>query len=165
VKQFCTRSFFLITILLLLSSCGFHLRGSFSIPPALQRLSIQPYQPYDPFQRQLRKILISNHVSLLEGNKDKTLTTLSILTQDFSERTIAYGADGQPNRAILQYLVTYQIRDPKNSINAIERRVQVEREITLNPNETLGTDQTRNRLKNDLYLDAAFALARQLSSL
>jgi LPS-assembly lipoprotein len=164
VKQCGYRSFFLITTLLLLTGCGFHLRGNFSIPPALQRLSIQPHQPYDPFQRQLQKILTSNDVHLQERN-NKALTTLSILTQDFSERTIAYGADGQPNRAILQYLVTYQILDPQNTINADERRVQVEREITLNPNETLGTDQTRNHLKNDLYLDAAFALTRQLSSL
>lgn len=165
MKKFGIQAFFLMTFLLVLSSCGFHLRGSFTIPPQLQRLAIRPYQPYDPFQRQLQKILKSNDVYIKEGDLDKNLPSIQLLSQDFSERVIAYGSDGQPNRAILQYLVIYQILDPQNRTSQEERRVQVEREITLNPNATLSTDNERNRLRNDLYSDAAFALVRQLSNL
>jgi LPS-assembly lipoprotein len=157
---------FLAAVMMLLTSCGFHLRGSFSIPPALQTVQIQPHQPYDPFQRQVGKILKSNGVRLSDtALPNKEITTLTILNQQFSERTVAYGSDGQPNRAVLQYIVTYQITDPTQSIAANERSVQVERELTINPEKTLGTDNERQRLKNDLYLEAAFGLTRQLSAL
>jgi len=157
---------FLMAVMMLLSSCGFHLRGSFSIPLALQTLQIQPAQPYDPLQRHLKKILKSNAVHLIETTPpNKDIATITLLNQQFSEQTVAYGSDGQPNRAVLQYTVRYQITDPKQSIAPDERSVQVERELTINPGATLGTDNERQRLKADLYLEAAFALVRQLSAL
>jgi outer membrane lipopolysaccharide assembly protein LptE/RlpB len=55
-----------VSLSLGLTGCGFHLRGDFCIPPPLQILAISPDQPYDNFQRILRRILKDNQVQIIE---------------------------------------------------------------------------------------------------
>jgi LPS-assembly lipoprotein len=162
-----TRFFILLSVLFVLSGCGFHLRGAFSIPPFLHVLNVSPNQPFDPFQRALIRTLKSNKIEVVDISMAKTkgAALLTLFSQAFSERTIAYGSDGQPNRAILELKITYQLTDPQGKVIVSDATVEVERELTLNPNAVLGTQNERNRLQSDLHLDAASQLVRQLSTL
>lgn len=157
--------FHFIIVLSLLAGCGFHLRGTFSIPSSLQTLEVLPNQPYDTFQRALRQLLKSNHVKIIDRSVEETtkIATLTILGQAFSERTIAYGSNGLPNRAALALKINYQLTNPQGKPVGSNTVVEVERELTLNPNAVLGTDNERARLQADLYRDAASQLVRQLS--
>jgi LPS-assembly lipoprotein len=164
-KIFNVKLFHFMIALSLLTGCGFHLRGAFSIPQSLQTLQILPHQPYDVFQRALKQFLKSNNIKIIEQNIDNTLavTALTILSQAFSERPIAYGSNGLPNRAVLELKISYQLTDPKGKLLGNNTVVTVERELMLNPNAILGTDNERSHLYADLYRDAASQLVRQLS--
>ncbi|MBP9764166.1 MAG: hypothetical protein KBD03_02490 [Gammaproteobacteria bacterium] len=157
--------FHFIITLSLLTGCGFHLRGAFSIPPSLQTLQILPNQPYDAFQRALKQFLKSNNIKIVEQNIENTVpvATLTILSQAFSERAIAYGSNGLPNRAVLELKISYQLTDVQGKPLGNNTLVTVERELMLNPNAVLGTDNERSHLQADLYRDAASQLVRQLS--
>lgn len=157
--------FHFIITLSLLTGCGFHLRGAFSIPPSLQTLQILPNQPYDAFQRALKQFLKSNNIKIVEQNIENTVpvATLTILGQAFSERAIAYGSNGLPNRAVLELKISYQLTDVQGKPLGNNTLVTVERELMLNPNAVLGTDNERSHLQADLYRDAASQLVRQLS--
>lgn len=147
-----------------LSGCGFHLRGDLCLPAALQTLSICPDLPFDPFQRILRRSLRDNQVRVVENRNCPTpYNILSLTHQGFSERAIAYGSDVQINRILLQYKVEYQITDPDGNVILDCNVVQVERELTINPNAVLATEHDRLRVQNELYNDAAIQLIRQLS--
>ena len=152
-------------VLSLLTGCGFHLRGAFSIPQSLQTLQILPDQPYDAFQRALKQFLKSNHITLVEQTTEnkKPVTTLTIVSQAFSERAIAYGSNGLPNRAVLELNISYQLSNPQGKLLRDNALVTVERELMLNPNAVLGTDNERSHLQVELYRDAASQLVRQLS--
>lgn len=161
----CYKLFHFIVVLSLLAGCGFHLRGAFSIPTSLQTLQVLPNQPYDTFQRALRQFLKSNNIKIVDNNIAETtkVATLTILEQAFSEKTIAYGSNGLPNRAALTLKIIYQLTNPQGKPVGANTVVSVERELTLNPNFVLGTDNERSRLQADLYRDAASQLVRQLS--
>lgn len=156
---------YFIAILSLLAGCGFQLRGAFSIPSSLQTLQILPYQPYDTFQRTLKQFLKNNEVKIIEQNIDNTVQVakLTILSQGFSERTIAYGSNGLPNRAVLELKISYQLTNAQGKILGNNTLLFVERELMLNPNAVLSTDNERNHLHAELYRDAASQLVRQLS--
>lgn len=157
--------FNLIILFIMLTGCGFHLRGSFTIPQAFRSLRISPNLPFDPFQRALRETLTNNGVVLIPDNdpRAKESATLIILTQAFSERTVAYGSDGQPTRAIIQLKIFYQINGPNGKSFVPDTAIQVEHDLTINPLTFLATENERNRLKNDLITDSASQLVRQLS--
>lgn len=164
-KIFNLKLFHFMIVLSLLTGCGFHLRGTFSIPPSLQTLQILPNQPYDAFQRTLKQFLKSNNIKIVEQNIENTIpvATLTILSQAFSERAIAYGSNGLPNRAVLDLKISYQLTNAQGKPFGSNTLVTVERELMLNPNAVLGTDNERSHLQADLYRDAASQLARQLS--
>jgi len=156
----------LISILLLFSvGCGFQLRGNLLIPTNLQTLQIAPNTPFEPFQRFLRQTLASNGVKILEPSDEeaKNVPVLTILSQSFNERTVGYGPDGQVNRSILQLTVSFQLTDPSGKVLLPPSSVQVERALTVNPNAVLGTQNERERLKTDLYMDAISQMLRQMS--
>lgn len=149
-----------------LAGCGFHLRGDLCIPRPLQVLAISPDLPFDPFQRILRRTLKDNQVQvvgLCSINNECPANVLCIVNQKFSERNIAFGSDVQVNRVLLQFTVEYQITDREGNIIVDCNKLQVERELTINPNAVLGTDHDRQRVQNELYNDAAVQLIRQLS--
>ncbi len=163
MNKFC--NIFLSLILLMLVGCGFHLRGKLLIPSNLQAMQIVPNISYDPFQRFLRQTLKSNDVRIIEPNdpEAKTAVILTILNQSFSERTVGYGADGQTNRTILQFTANFQVSEPNGKVLIPTSTIQVERELTVNPNAVLGTENERERVKQDLYMDATSQMMRQIS--
>ncbi len=165
LKVFNLKLFHFFIVFSLLTGCGFHLRGTFSIPSSLQTLQILPNQPYDPFQRALKQFLKSNNIKIVEQNIESNIrvATLTILSQTFSERAIAYGSNSLPNRAALELKISYQLTDIQGKSLGNNTQVTVERELMLNPNAVLGTDNERSHLQVDLYRDAASQLTRQLS--
>lgn len=163
----CVKTTYFIALLFLMG-CGFHLRGAYPVPDSLKTLQITPQQPYNDFQRALKPLLRGNGIRLVDQNTPdidlKQISTLSLLSETFSEKTISYGSDGQANRAVLQFKVDYQLinNDKPFSNNTT---VIVTRELTIDPNNFLATENERIRLRTDLYLDAASQLIRQLSAL
>lgn len=148
----------IITAFTLLQGCGFHLRGSYVIPPCLKRLQITPNQSTDLFQQVLQRVLMSNGVVF----DAESTSTLTILHQDFQEQALAYAFDGQLKRARLSLAIDYQL-DTKIPGQSIQKQVRVSKELNIDSNNILNTDNERQRLKNDLWAEAATQLVFQLS--
>lgn len=164
-----TLYFFIIVGLTIINGCGFHLRGSYNIPEFLKRLEIIPTQSMDPFQRMLKRVLMSNGIELIQpshlentDSDEQSISTLTILHQDFQEQALAYALDGQLKRARLSLQIEYQL-DTKTPQKSIQGQVRVSRELDIEPNNILSTDHERQRLKNDLSTEAALQLVFQLS--
>lgn len=152
----------LLTVNLL--SCGFQLRGQYAIPSAFQRLKICPDDRFNAFQRILRRNFKLNGICVVDASQTEAVNTLSILHQEFSERSIIYGSDAQVNRALLQFQVKYQILDPNGKTLCPENGLRVERELVVNPNAVLGSETERHQVEEELYQDASVQLIRQLST-
>lgn len=150
---------------LFMQGCGFQLRGQFFIPTALKILKITPNQPSDPFHRALKSILKSNGVQIIDSDHQAPggYSMLTIVNQTLSDRTIAYGSDGQPNRSILELKIQYEVTDITGKL-IVSGTAQVDRELIITPNAILGTENQRTRILSDLSLDAASQVARQLSA-
>ena len=148
-----------------LSGCGFQLRGTLMIPPELQRLHISPEEPFSPFQKQLRLTLKNNGVQIVNGrvSDSQCIAMLTLLQTQITERTIAFGIDGQNNRVMLQLTILYQISTASSHDLIPPTTIQVERELNINPNAVLGTNTERERVLRDLYIDATSQIIRNLS--
>lgn len=151
-------------LLVNLVGCGFQLRGRCPIPTAFQRLKICPNNRLDDFQRILRRNLKLNEVYIIDAGQTEPVNSLSIISQSFSERNIAYGSDAQVNRALLQFQVKYQMLDSNGKTLCPENTLRVERELVVNPNAVLGSETERHQVEEELYQDASIQLIRQLSA-
>lgn len=154
-----------MVILLLLTGCGFQLRGTFNIAPELRVLKIEPDQPYDPFQRNLRQAFKANCVTVLDWcDNNNNASILKLSNVNFTERTVAYGSDVQVNRVTLQFSFSYQVVNAAGLVIVPCNTVDVERDLTINPYAVLGTENERASVKTELYNDATDQLIRQLSN-
>lgn len=153
-------SFFLLSLL----GCGFHLRGDYPLPQEFRIIRILPDNAYDPLFVHLRYSLKNAGARILIAPcETEQPALLTVLSQGFTERTTAYGPDVQINRATLQFTLTYQITDANGKMLIPPSTIQVERELTVNPNAVLGTEFERQRVKDELYNDATLQLIRQIS--
>jgi LPS-assembly lipoprotein len=148
-----------------LIGCGFHLRGQFTLPKELTFLKIANSDKADPFQRILKRTLKSNGVQILPLDAAIPTSIFTITEQTFTERNIAYGSDVQVNRVLLQFNLKYQISNHQGRELHPYGTIVVERELTVNPNAILGTEDERGRVHTELYTDASVQLIRQLSVL
>lgn len=147
--------------------CGFHLRGNFDIPEAFRTLIICPDDPFEPFQRVLRQTFKRHCITVVEtppcGMKPK-FSTLVLSPIIFEDRNVGYGTDVQVNRATIVLTFAYEIDDPCGKVLLPKTTIQVERDLTVNTNAILGTENERNKIKAELYNDAVSQLMRQLSN-
>jgi outer membrane lipopolysaccharide assembly protein LptE/RlpB len=67
----------LLSLALLLSACGFHLRNASELPPQLHTIYYQPENPYDPVASELKDVLNSLNIKLV-SSPSQALYTLSI---------------------------------------------------------------------------------------
>lgn len=161
------KRFILVTLLFsTLLGCGFHLRGAYTISSEFKNLRLQPSTPFDPFQKLLRRALKTNEINIIEEDTNPAIKAcvLVILNQNFSEQITAYGSDGQANRAMLRFQMTYQLLNSDGTLIVDNGQIQVQRELSINPNALLSTENERSRIKNELCSDAALQFMRQLSA-
>ncbi len=71
----------------LLSACGFHLRGDYSIPEELDTMSLTSYDQYSSFTRMVRAQLRMSEVKVVPPAAN--VANLHLIGEGVSERTLS----------------------------------------------------------------------------
>lgn len=95
----------LLTVCLLLTGCGFHLRQPAHLPAAMQRTYIADSGSNTELVRELRRNLLTPATSVTDDANSAT-ATLNILNGRHFQRVLSVSSNGQP----LEYQVAYQVR-------------------------------------------------------
>ncbi len=154
---------------MLISGCGFSLRGSQALPESLTQVAITAPSQYSPLSRALAKRLpvyqltsiINPTASSLE---EKTLETVVIQLQpeQFERRLLSVFSTGQVAEYELIYTVKYQVLFPNKL--PIPNVLTVAREYQDDPDQILAKSRELNLILNELRREAADRLIRLLSS-
>lgn len=81
------RHIFLALLTLSLTACGFHLRGDYDVPEALDKLSVSSYDQYSQFTRIVKNRLRLNEIEIVEPAKD--IPNLYLVSETISSRTLS----------------------------------------------------------------------------
>jgi LPS-assembly lipoprotein len=143
---------------LLLAGCGYHLRGHAPLPPQLQALNLQSSAPYSQLSKQLRRSLRNRGAHLTQAAP----ITLRILTQDMSDRIVSIGLSTITRQKIFTLLIQYQLEDPKGNIIHPQQNVQVQKFVTFDSNQILGSTTQEELIISELNQEAVNQLIEQL---
>jgi len=146
----------LLTSIVVLSSCGFRLQGSYQLPDQLQQMQLQAPQ-FSEFAEQAKDRFTQAGIELVEQSG---VYQVEIVDDTLTRRTLSLSASGQVAEYELIYKVNYLLRDPQGRSAALE--VEVFRDYQDDPNFALAKTRERQIIVAKMREQAAQQLLRQV---
>jgi LPS-assembly lipoprotein len=152
----------IFSLTILLTSCGFHLRGDTEMPMHLRTLAVMPDNPYEPLQRNIRRALRQADVEIVQSPTG--VYSLNIDSAALTRSVMIIGTDGQAKQEELIYTLVYTIKPPKGEPMK-SQTIKVQRILNVDYNRTLGQNLEENTLVNEMQFEVTAQLMRRLSVL
>ena len=92
----------LLILLILLSSCGYSMRGSIDIPESIKEVSIVS-DNYSNIFNMLSRSLENSNIKITQNN-DKSLFRIVILNESFNRRQLTISTTGRVNELSLIHI-------------------------------------------------------------
>lgn len=140
---------FLLCFVLMLTSCGFHLRKSSWVPTPLQNIEFHSHTPYAPLELALKRRLLT-HAE--QSAQSTSAVVLEIIKSESQERPRAISGDKRLEEIEIIYQVTFQVRQPDNKILIAPTTLSRSESMLYNRNFALGKQYERQELEQELAL-------------
>lgn len=157
------RNYYLPLLLaLLLSACGFHLRGVIDIPKWLNNVAV--------ISKDGNKDLVSKLKTQLEGykidvNPEPALAKywLIINRSTINQQIVSIGASTNPRQYQLIMTTEFMLQTPKGQIIKAPSMVSVTRQLTVNNDRILGSNQEQAILIGEMNQDTVIQIINKIS--
>ena len=151
-----------VLAVLLLSSCGFQLRGSATLP--FEVLYVQA-PPGSLFATQLRRIIGSGTNTRITTDQVQADATLNVLSELREKEIVSLSAGGRVREFQLRYRVSYQLYDKAKSPLAPTAEILLRRDFSFNDQDQLSKESEEALLFRDMQTDAVQQLLRRLQAI
>lgn len=145
---------------LLLSACGFQLRGLAQL--SFHNIYIQGSTL--SMSKELKKSLETNGVKVVTDSEDAELM-LELLSEETDKRILSIGGDGKVSEYALSYQVSFRTRAATNPLWGEVQTVQTSRNFSYNDANLLGKADEEAMLISDMHKDAMRELLRRLTAI
>lgn len=146
---------------LLLSGCGFQLRGAATLP--FDTLYVQAPQS-SLFATQLRRVIGSGSRTKITNNPAEADATLQVLNELREKEILSLSAGGRVSELQLRYRVQYQVYAKNKSLIAPPAEIVLRRDYSFNDQQQLPKESEEALLYRDMQIDAAQQLVRRLQA-
>jgi len=148
-----------IFIALLLSACGYHLRGAMDLPSEMKSVYIEGAS--DPLREQFRKALESSNVQLVTSRATAG-TVIKVSNEENLKRALSLSSSGYANQFGLEYRLNYEITDKNDKPLVKSQPVDIKREYFNNQQLILGKDNEETVIRNEMYQQAVRTIINQV---
>jgi len=147
---------------LLLTACGFHLRGDVNFPPDVSSVYIQADDRYSPFYRELVAMIQKNG---LQTSRDPTNAdaTIRVLHDETDRRALTVSARNVPREFDIYYDVTCSVSVHGNQI-VDRQRFLLTRDYTYDETRVMGKANEESVLTAALAKDLVGLLMQTISA-
>lgn len=145
----------------LLSACGFHLRGDYSIPEELGTLSLTSYDQYSTFTRMMKSQLRTNEVNVVPPSED--VPNLHIIGEGVGERNLSLYQNTTAAEKELTFTATYRVTIPDVGDKTFS--TSVSRSYLENPLTALAKSVERDMIEDEMRQFATGQIIRQMARL
>lgn len=153
--------FIMLTAALLLSACGFHLRGQATLP--FSTLYVQA-APTSPFALQLKRAVQSGSATKVINRPEQAEAVLQILNELQEKRILSLGDGGRVREFQLIYRVFFRLTDEKNREHIPASEIILKRDYSFNDEQALSKEAEEALLYRDMRNDAVQQLVRRLQA-
>jgi LPS-assembly lipoprotein len=155
---------FFILMLISITSCGYHLRGSIPLAPSLHHLYLETKDPYGQLSRYLKQFLKVSNVTLTDKPEDAS-AVLVIVQETTSQVLLGISGTQQTRQYNLILTVTFQITDPLGkSLTPIQSMTET-RSFTIKSDQILAGSNEASNLYNQMRQAIVYDIMARLGSI
>jgi LPS-assembly lipoprotein len=149
--------------LLLLSACGFVLRGEANLAAALQRVHVQTADPFSPLKRDLDAALARSGAKVEDKSGDGIAEiTLSNVSHAPVVRSV--GATAFVNEFSMVYHVELAIADGAGKSLQPTQVIEHSRTFTFDQSQAIGTNVEQDEIKKEMEREMVQTLMRKIEA-
>ena len=145
---------------LLVSSCGFRLRGAIDLPPEMKNIWVDGISVQGPFVNSFRKSLESAGGSI-SRDRNTAGMILNVLEERMERREISLTQTGKANEFELTYTLKYELLKPEGDSLVPEQTIVVIRDYFNEQLNVIGKSQEEDLIRKEIYNDAVRTLVRK----
>lgn len=158
------RIVWIVLSVLILSACGFHLRGSMPLAKPLHRIYIESIDPYGVLVKELEQSLKMSHAEVV-NTPEEADTILKIIRDDSGQDLLSVSGTQQTRQYKLHVTIAFMILNAKTRHTLVDQQTLTEsRVITIQSNQILGSSNEANLYFQQMRRTLASAIMFRLSS-
>ena len=147
-----------LIIAVLLSGCGYQLRGNIDLPSDLKQVSVVS-QKYSDLVRNISQRFSNSDIKVV-NKADRDLYRVKIVSEVFNRRQLSINISGRVNEYELIYNVTYQISGPDEKSK--EETLTLYRDYSFDENNIMGNADREAQIKKEMTSNAASLIFTKL---
>jgi len=151
-------------MLLALAGCGFHLRGSASLPDSLKTMYVQGINLQQGLGLELKRGLTRNDVVVAETYQEGN-TVLTVLDNKYERRVLSVGSNAKVSEYSLHGWLSYKVTDGSGQVLANDQKVEAQRDYQFDQEQVLASGQEEELLRKELNQQLVQSILRRLSAL
>jgi len=158
----------ILSLLLLLTACGFHLRGASSVrlPPELAVIRVtMGGASYPPLLVEVRNALLALGDVKLTDDVTAKVPVLHLQAENSGSEVLAIDSSGRVSAYLLNYRVDFSLDGADGKPLLIRQPIRLQREYSFDRLAVLATEKQSEFLQTEMRRDAAQQILRRLASL
>ncbi|WP_434571619.1 LPS assembly lipoprotein LptE [Pseudomonas sp. Z3-8] len=154
------RNLLVMGLAVLLSACGFQLRGTGTTELAIRELDLSARDAYGDTVKMLRQTLENSGVKVYSGAPYK----LVLASEQQSQRSLSYAGAGRSAEYELTNVLNYEIRG-QNGLSLLDDKLQVQKVYLHDGNNITGSDQESVEVRGEMRRELVQRMMLRLQQL
>jgi LPS-assembly lipoprotein len=151
------KKFMAILMLLIISSCGFHMRGITEI--SFKKISLEGKEL--SFTKAFKRILTSNKIAVVSLTENPELR-LELLSEETEKRILSLSGQGLVREYEIFYRVRYRIKTSNMETWSQENLLETRRDFTYSDTNVIGKEEEERQMNEAMRNEAITNLFNQI---
>jgi LPS-assembly lipoprotein len=153
-----------IALAALTTSCGFKLRGMIDMPRWLNHIIILNERAHADLVPQIQEQLEGYNIHVVE-KLSQSKYILQLQSDYYQDQLTSVSSTTTPRQYQIFYHVHFLLQQYKGKVILPSHAIVITRQITINSNRILGSDEEEALIKAEMRRDAAMQIVNQLSKI
>lgn len=146
-----TKKAVIFVLALLLSACGYHLRGALELPANMKNVYVEGGSA--SLHEQFGRIMKASSVQLAKSRKGAGIV-IKIFNEDFNRRVLSLSTRGKTNEFELTYRLDYEFANAADTPLMERQTVEIRREYYNDQQYIIAKDNEEAVIRNEMYQQA-----------
>ena len=155
--NFIQKKLIALLMLLIISSCGFHMRGMTEI--SFKTISLEGKEL--SFTKNLKKVLNSNKVAIVSSTEIPELR-VELLSEESEKRILSLSGQGLVREFEIFYRVRYRVKTIDSEIWSQENIIESRKDFTYSDSNLIGKEEEERQLNEAMRNEAITNLFNQI---